>query len=96
MIQTTACYTIKVAPTEEAAPALETTRTATSDVASKAMELLRDSPFASVRRVQCRFQEGVLILSGQVPSFYLKQVALESLRNLKHVEQIDNRLSVPE
>jgi osmotically-inducible protein OsmY len=94
MIQTTAGPTLEVAPTR--ATTIEATRAKTPDVAAKAVKLLRGCSHAPVRHVRCRFQEGVLILSGQVPTFYMKQVAQELLRNMKHVEQIDNRLSVPE
>lgn len=90
MIQTTA------APTMEVASALEATRTSSPDVAGKAIERLRGCSYSPVRHVQCRFHEGVLLLSGQVPTFYMKQVAQELLRNMKHVEKIDNRLNVPE
>ncbi len=90
MIQTTA------APTIDVASALEATPPSLPDVAGKAMERLQGCSYSALRHVQCRFQEGVLILSGQVPTFYMKQVAQELLRNMKHVEQIDNRLNVPE
>ena len=64
------------------------------DVALKANELFRTCPYSSIRSVQCRFHEGVLILSGEVPSFYMKQTAQELIRHVLHVEQIDNRLTV--
>lgn len=35
-----------------------------------------------------------LILSGQLPSFYLKQLLQECLRNLDGVSEIDNRVDV--
>ncbi len=64
------------------------------DVALKANELFRTCPYSSIRNVQCRFHEGVLILSGEVPSFHMKQTAQELIRHVLHVEQIDNRLNV--
>jgi len=44
--------------------------------------------------VQLRFDQGTIILSGRVPSFYLKQLLQEALRNIDGVERIDNRVDV--
>lgn len=96
MIQATTVHAREAGPIIDAPPALEATPISTPDVAEIAMKLLRSCSHSPVRRVQCRFHEGVLILSGQVPTFYMKQVAQELLRNLQRVEQIDNRLSVTE
>ncbi|WP_442510357.1 BON domain-containing protein [Novipirellula sp. SH528] len=64
------------------------------DAALKANELFRTCPYSSIRNVQCRFHEGVLILNGEVPSFHMKQTAQELVRHVLRVEQIDNRLTV--
>jgi len=42
--------------------------------------------------IDCR--EGQLVLSGQLPSFYLKQVLQTILRELPGVAKIDNRVQV--
>ena len=47
-----------------------------------------------VRQVTCRYHEGVLLLYGQLPSYYLKQLAQEAVRNLEGVEEIINRIEV--
>jgi hypothetical protein len=59
-----------------------------------AQQRLRQSPYVALRYVQCRFDEGVLIMTGNVPTFYTKQMAQEFLRDMNQVSQIDNRLVV--
>ncbi len=44
--------------------------------------------------IRCRCRNGRLVLSGRLPSFYLKQVAQESLRMLDGVDHIENRIFV--
>jgi hypothetical protein len=46
------------------------------------------------KSVSWRFAEGRLILCGCVPSFYLKQVLQELMRDIDHVEQIVNHVDV--
>jgi len=46
------------------------------------------------RTIQLEFREGTIILSGRVPSFYLKQLLQEAMRNIEGVEKIDNRVDV--
>jgi osmotically-inducible protein OsmY len=40
------------------------------------------------------FENGTLTLSGCVPSFYLKQMLQETLRDIDQVKQIDNQVNV--
>ena len=70
------------------------TCTATSNVARLAQQRLQASPYVALRSVKCQFHEGVLVLTGVVPTFYTKQIAQEALHTLDHVEVIDNRLVV--
>lgn len=44
--------------------------------------------------IQIRYRNRCLRLDGQLPSFYLKQLAQEALRNIDGVEQIDNQIMV--
>lgn len=55
---------------------------------------LRVSGYYAVRLVTCEYREGVLILRGRSPSFYLKQVAQEAVARLDGVEEISNRIEV--
>ncbi len=55
---------------------------------------LSSSSHIGLRRVRCRCTDGVVTLSGQVTSFYLKQVAQAIVGRLPAVRQIRNELSV--
>ena len=45
-------------------------------------------------QVTFRYVQGVLVLRGRLPSFYLKQVLQTLLRDLEGVERIDNQVEV--
>jgi hypothetical protein len=55
---------------------------------------LANTPFPVLREVLCEYDRGVLILRGSLPSFYLKSVAQEAVRNLAGVRQVVNRIEV--
>ena len=63
-------------------------------VQTKAQSRLRESGYHELHPVSCDFHEGVLSLRGQVPSFYLKQVAQTLIHQLEGVEEVNNRLEV--
>ena len=44
--------------------------------------------------VQIRYRDGRLSLGGRLPSFFLKQLAQEALRQLDGVETIENQIVV--
>lgn len=46
------------------------------------------------RKVSVRFDNGTLTLTGQVPSFYLKQNLQELLRDIPQVQQLVNSVDV--
>ena len=62
--------------------------------AASIREELAASPYAPLRRVSCVLEGDTLILSGRVPSFYLKQLAQKSAIDHKAVEKIVNRIEV--
>jgi osmotically-inducible protein OsmY len=68
---------------------------ASSSPADRANQILCESPYHCIRRVRCSLADGILTLAGQVPSFYLKQLAQISVRRLEGVRQISNRIEVP-
>jgi osmotically-inducible protein OsmY len=47
-----------------------------------------------LQQLKCEFSDGVLLLFGQVSSFYLKQLAQESVRDVAGVNRILNQLEV--
>jgi osmotically-inducible protein OsmY len=64
-------------------------------VAEAARRLLQQCAYPVVRRVECRYYDGVLTLTGNVPTFHMKQVAQTAVRDMNQVDRIDNRLEVP-
>ncbi|MEM9185874.1 MAG: BON domain-containing protein [Planctomycetota bacterium] len=46
------------------------------------------------RSVSCDFEDGVLKLSGKVPTFYLKQTAQALLQGIDGVSRVENSLLV--
>ena len=44
--------------------------------------------------IWCEFQSGRLVLQGQVPSFYHKQLAQEAVAGLEGVAQVVNDIEV--
>ena len=63
-------------------------------VADAARGRLSRSCHLPIRQVTCRFHEGVIVLHGRLPSYYLKQLAQEAVRGLDGVEEIINRIEV--
>jgi osmotically-inducible protein OsmY len=63
-------------------------------VVAAAHRALQNSPHLAVRRIWCGFHEGQLTLHGQVPTFYLLQIAQELVCRLPGVEEVENRIVV--
>ena len=63
---------------------------------NRAAELLEAHPHfrGRGRWVQCRFSDRRLYLTGKVPSYYLKQLAQEAVRDLEDVDLVVNRIEV--
>ncbi len=57
--------------------------------------LSTESPYAIFRNVTYNFEDGLLTLRGEVPSFYVKQILQTRLRDIDGVSQIDNQVEVP-
>jgi hypothetical protein len=55
---------------------------------------LQASPYAAIRRVACFVDEGVLVLQGEVPSYYLKQLAQSAVIGFSSIARIANRIRV--
>ena len=54
------------------------------------------SPYLALRHVSVEVRQGVLTLSGQMPNFYLKQMAQAAAATVEGVESIINRIEVVE
>ena len=55
---------------------------------------LRHSPYSSLRRISCTLDNGVLVLRGRVPSYYLKQIAQNVAISVDGVSAVQNQLEV--
>jgi osmotically-inducible protein OsmY len=55
---------------------------------------LRRHPYGALKSVSCDCRDGVLVLRGCLPSYYLKQVAQEVVARLEGVRRIDNQIQV--
>jgi osmotically-inducible protein OsmY len=75
---------------------IPTVADAHNGIAVAAKEQLRQSSYSSLRDISCECDDGVLILRGQVPNFFQKHLAQESVRHLKGVAQVVNQIEVCE
>ena len=55
---------------------------------------LRKNAYLVLRNISCEFHEGVLILRGCLPTYYLKQIAQSVVSGVAGVERIDNQIEV--
>lgn len=67
---------------------------ASPSVKDLAKRRLREADFRFSRCVSCEYHEGVLLLRGRVPTYYLKQIAQAFVASVPGVEQVDNRIQV--
>ena len=51
-------------------------------------------PHLTIQRLWCEFDQGRLFLRGQVPSFYLKQLAQDAVVGMEGVRQVVNEIEV--
>jgi hypothetical protein len=63
-------------------------------IAEAAMECLADSPYRTLRRVSCECKDGILFLSGRLSSFHEKQLAQETVAQVKGMIQVVNEIEV--
>jgi hypothetical protein len=61
---------------------------------NSASELLRENPVSDLRRIEVSESEHEIILSGIVTSYYLKQMAQETIRPALAGRRLKNRLLV--
>ena len=55
---------------------------------------LQSSTFVSIRNLSCESNDGVVILRGCVPTFYIRQVALALVMNVPGVLHVDDHIVV--
>ena len=67
-----------------------------NNVPQLAQARLKETTYAALERVACEYHEGVALLRGTVPTFYLKQVAQVVVGRLDEVKRVINRIEVTE
>jgi hypothetical protein len=58
------------------------------------VEFLHSNPYLVLKHISCDYLDGVLILRGCLPTYYLKQLAQETVADLDGVDRIDNQIQV--
>ena len=66
----------------------------TASIVSLAESQLRRSGHLPLSNIGCEFHQGVLILTGRLTTYYLKQMAQTVVAGLEEVEEIVNRIEV--
>ena len=55
---------------------------------------LNESAYPSIKHIDCQFDDGILVLRGRLPSFFMKQVAQETIADLDGIKEIVNCVEV--
>jgi hypothetical protein len=56
---------------------------------------LRGSRYSALKHVSCDYQDGVLVLRGRLPTYYLKQIAQEVVAHqFNNGGRLENRIEV--
>lgn len=66
-----------------------------NDLRSILRDVMRQTPYLALRSVEIELHEDVVILSGRLPSFFLKQVAQQSVGRTLISHRIVNNIEVP-
>lgn len=69
----------------------ETSQVSLKDLAERC---LQRNPYLALKHISCHLLDGVLVLRGCLPTYYLKQLAQEALTDLNGVARIDNQIQV--
>jgi len=64
------------------------------DLSALIEERFQHGPYLTLRGVHCDLHEGIAVLRGQVPTYYLKQVAQTLAAQVEGVTTIVNRITV--
>ncbi len=55
---------------------------------------LAETGYPRLKTIDCSFRDGTMVLRGEVPSYYHKQLAQEALRDITHVTHVVNDIEV--
>jgi osmotically-inducible protein OsmY len=63
-------------------------------VSERVENRLRNSAYSALRSLYCETYEGITILRGRLPTYYLKQIAQTVATQVEGVTEIVNRIEV--
>ncbi|MEX0704082.1 MAG: BON domain-containing protein [Planctomycetales bacterium] len=63
-------------------------------IEASAFEALQSSGYPVLRSVRCEVSGGVVLLSGSVPSYFMKQMAQAAVMRIDGIRGVENRLDV--
>jgi osmotically-inducible protein OsmY len=63
-------------------------------VAQRVRSQLQDNPYHALRFISWDYRDGVLTLSGRLPTYHLKQMAQAAVASVEGVERVQNRIEV--
>jgi osmotically-inducible protein OsmY len=84
----------RIALITSSAPIREPETSAQREIVELVRTKLARSSYRWLRSLSCNVREGVLTLVGQVPTYYLKQMAQTVVRDVAGVEEINNEVQV--
>jgi osmotically-inducible protein OsmY len=59
-------------------------------ILSEVMDVLQVTGYRSLAQLSCEVKNGVVHLHGELPSYFLKQVAQETVRQVKGIRGVKN------
>jgi len=68
--------------------------TTTAQSASQVLDALRQSPFPALRKLSVRETDEAVIIHGRVASYYLKQLAQETVMTVLSNRELHNEVVV--
>ncbi len=86
--------TLKAAPPSGFCTATHTSHTRVESVANSALKRLHQSPYRGLRSVDLDVRGNTMVLTGQVRTFFLKQMAQHLLGDFSGSWEIKNNLRV--
>ena len=55
---------------------------------------LRGNSYLALKHLSCEYENGTLVLRGCLPTYYLKQLAQETVAHLEGVTRVENQIQV--
>jgi osmotically-inducible protein OsmY len=65
-----------------------------SILAERAGQRLRSNQYLALKNITCAVEQGALVLRGQLPTYYLKQIASAAVADLDGIGQVFNLIEV--